>query len=192
VRPRSLLIAATAVAGLALVSVHSRAAGPAPGAAAEAGLRDYAEVYRVLLSPRCRNCHPAGQSPLQGDAGRPHAQNISRTSFTSGLKCTACHRQGNSPQPGAPPGAPSWHMPPANLPMVFEGRSPAQLCAQLKDRAQTGGRRPADLIKHVEHDPFVLWAWQPGPGRQPPPLTHAEFVARVKGWVAAGAPCPTP
>jgi hypothetical protein len=184
-----------AVAGVALgLLAGAGLAMGAPGdrapAQTEAGLRAYADVYRVLLSPRCRNCHPAGQAPLQGDIGRPHAQNVSRRSFTSGLKCTACHRLGNHPQAGAPPGAPNWHMPPAELPMVFEGRSPAELCRQLKDPTQTGGRHAADLVKHVEHDPFVLWAWKPGPRRTLPPLSHADFVSRVRTWVTSGAPCP--
>ncbi|HWN70773.1 MAG TPA: hypothetical protein VNM90_24195, partial [Haliangium sp.] len=131
----------------------------------EAGRAAFDDVFRVLLSPRCRNCHPAGDAPLHGDAGVPHAMNISRRSAEVGLACTACHRERNSAIPGAPPGAPGWHLPGRETPMVFEGHTPASLCQQLKDPAATGGRDLDDLVDHVEHDPFVLWGWQPGSGR---------------------------
>src|SRR5258707_15304687 len=32
----------------------------------------FLEATRVLLHPRCTNCHPDGDSPLQGDAPRMH------------------------------------------------------------------------------------------------------------------------
>ena len=57
----------------------------APTVDAAAGARAFATVARVLQSPRCQNCHPAGDRPLQGDRGRPHRMNISRTSVAAGL-----------------------------------------------------------------------------------------------------------
>lgn len=174
-------------------------AQPAPGPAGkaaptpaelEAARVAFGDVARVLLSPRCRNCHPAGDAPLHGDAGTPHSMNVSRRSAEAGLACTACHRERNSAIPGAPPGAPSWHMPGRETPMVFEGHTPASLCEQLKDPAATGGRDLVDLVVHVEDDPFVRWAWQPGPGRSTPPIAHADFVAATARWAAAGGPCP--
>jgi hypothetical protein len=150
----------------------------------------WGDVARVLLSPRCRNCHPAGDSPLHGDAGVQHSMNISRRSIEAGLHCTACHRERNHAQAGAPPGAPDWHMPDRETPMVFEGHTPRSLCLQLKDPVATGGRGLDELVAHVEHDPFVLWGWEPGPGRSKPPISHADFVARMRQWAAAGGPCP--
>ncbi len=32
----------------------------------------------VFTHPRCQNCHPAGDAPLQGDDSHPHAQNVKR------------------------------------------------------------------------------------------------------------------
>ncbi|RYG03681.1 MAG: hypothetical protein EOO02_07880, partial [Chitinophagaceae bacterium] len=32
----------------------------------------FGEVYKVLVSPRCMNCHPAGDVPLQGDDSHLH------------------------------------------------------------------------------------------------------------------------
>jgi hypothetical protein len=149
-------------------------------------------IYRALESPRCRNCHPAGDAPLQFDDGRPHAMNITRRSEKNGLACATCHRDRNGTRAGQPPGAPHWKLPPDGTPMVFENKTPAELCAQLKDPAQTGGRDLAALIEHVDKDPLVQWGWAPGPGRAPVPVPHDELVAAMRAWADAGAPCPSP
>ena len=165
----------------------------APTVDAAAGARAVATVARVLQSPRCQNCHPAGDRPLQGDRGRPHRMNISRKSVAAGLTCGACHQPTNADRlgvVGGPPGAPHWGLPPAATPMVFQGRTPAALCAQLKDPAQTGGRDLPTLLHHVATDPLVLWAWSPGGRRTPPPVPHAAFVEAFTTWVASGGACP--
>ena len=155
-----------------------------------AGVAAFGVVYRVLESPRCRNCHPAGDAPLQFDDGRPHAMNITRRSAYNGVTCATCHRDKNGTRPGQPPGAPSWHLPPPGTPMIFEAKTPKQLCEQLKDPTQTGGRDLAALIEHVDKDPLVLWGWSPGPGRPPVPVAHDDFVRAMRTWADAGAPCP--
>lgn len=148
------------------------------------------QLYTVLQSPRCRNCHPAGDAPLQGDAGAPHAQNITRRSVSNGLPCSSCHRERNAPSRHGPPGAPGWNLPPAETPMVFEGRTPRELCEQLKDPAQTHGKDLDALVEHIASDPLVRWGWSPGQGRSPPPLTHEETVDAARAWVNLGAACP--
>lgn len=154
----------------------------------EEGVAAFAGVVRVLQSPRCMNCHPDGDVPLQRDEGVPHAMNVSRRSAEAGLPCSTCHRVTGFDVPGLPPANPSWHLPPRN--QVFEGRSPAALCAQLKDPATTGGRDLEALLHHVSEDALVLWGWTPGGGRTVPPLDHPTFVARFSTWISAGAPCP--
>ena len=57
----------------------------------------------------------------------------------------------------------------------------AELCAQLTDPARNGGRDLEALLVHVETEPLVLWAWDPGTrlngeARTTPPLSHQEFV----------------
>jgi hypothetical protein len=116
--------------------------------------------------------------------------NISRKSTSAGLACTACHREANQPQPGAPPGAPGWALPPAAVPMVFERRTPRELCLQLRDPVKTGGRDLAAIREHLANDALVRWAWSPGPGRAKPPIGHAELTRSVEAWIRAGAPCP--
>ena len=38
----------------------------------------FKEAYKVLMHPRCMNCHPSGDAPLQGDDSHIHAQNVTR------------------------------------------------------------------------------------------------------------------
>jgi hypothetical protein len=150
----------------------------------------FSPIAKVLLHPRCLNCHPAGDAPLQGDDSRPHRQNVRRALEGLGTKCTACHLEQGLRGPHLPPAAASWEMPSHAQPMIFEGRSEAALCVQLKARAQNGNRTLAALRSHMQSDPRVLWSFNPGPLRSPPPLTHPEFLARVDEWIRAGAPCP--
>jgi hypothetical protein len=74
--------------------------------------------------------------------------------------------------------------------MGWDDRSPAEICRALKDPARNGERTLPDIVTHMKEDPLVLWAWQPGKRRTPPPMTHPDFVASIEAWVARGAPCP--
>lgn len=164
-------------------------------------------AYSVFMHPRCVNCHPAGDSPLRGEDSRPHAGLRLRRGpdgqgvFT--LKCTNCHQAQNQQGLQMPPGAPNlssvgtldlttprWHLPSAKTPMIFQGRTAAQLCRQILDPRQNGGLTAKQLIHHVATDPLVLWGWSPGEGRTTPPLTHDEFVASLKEWIEKGGGCP--
>jgi hypothetical protein len=155
-----------------------------------AGKAGFMTLYKVLESPRCMNCHPVGDAPLQYDDSRVHGMNITRRSEANGVACATCHRDKNGTRPGQPPGAPGWALPPVATPMIFQGRTPKQLCEQLKDPAQTKGRDIPALIDHVAHDELVGWGWAPGPGRTPVPIPRDRVVAAMKTWFEAGAPCP--
>ncbi len=79
---------------------------------------------------------PKGDAPLQGEDSHLHTQNVLRGSDGKGLlamKCANCHQFKNLPGENMPPGHPEWHLPPANMRMVFEGKTPRQLARQLKD-----------------------------------------------------------
>lgn len=183
-----------AAVGAAVVLVPSSWAGADNSVdAATAGKRAFVDVARVLQSPRCQNCHPDGDAPLQTDRGIRHAMNITRASLEAGLACRTCHQERNSEAlgvPGGPPGAPHWGLPPKENPMIFQHRSLNALCEQLKDPERNGHRDLAALLEHVDHDPLVLWAWRPGGRRTLPPLDHASFVGAFRAWVASGGACP--
>ena len=150
----------------------------------------FTEAGKVLQHPRCMNCHPATERPTQTDGMRPHQPLVVRGADghgAAGMRCTACHHAGNF-DPAHVPGHPDWHLAPAT--MAWQGRSLAQICSQIKDRARNGGRNLAALIHHVSEDSLVGWAWAPGAGRTPAPGTQAQFGVLMKAWAATGAFCP--
>ncbi|MDO3628390.1 hypothetical protein [Mucilaginibacter sp. BT774] len=157
-------------------------------------VRAFMSVYKVLMSPRCMNCHPAGDQPLQGDDNHIHTMNVKRGVDGHGvysMRCSNCHQAENDPGVHLPPGNPKWGLPPANMRMVFQGRTPRQLAIQLLDPKQNGGRTKAQLIDHMTNDGLVGWAWHPGEGRTLPPMTRAAFAAKVRLWIAKGAYVPS-
>jgi len=150
----------------------------------------FVEAGKVFQHPRCRNCHPPGDHPLQGDDGRPHRPVVRRGADglgVPGLRCSTCHPEVNYDAVGMP-GQHGWHLAPRS--MALGGRSLPEICAQLRDVQQNGGRTLAEVVQHVATDPLVIWAWTPGPGRQPAPGTHATFAALMKAWADTGAACP--
>jgi len=156
-------------------------------------VKAFMSVYKVLMSPRCMNCHPAGDAPLQGDDNHIHGMNIKRGADGKGVysvRCSNCHQPENTVGLHAPPGNPKWGLPPANMRMVFQGRSPRELALQLLDPKRNGGRTKAQLIDHMANDGLVGWAWHPGDGRTLPPMSHTAFAAQVRLWIAKGAYAP--
>jgi hypothetical protein len=150
-------------------------------------------VYEVLQHPRCLNCHPAGDAPLQGDASLRHGQNVQRGPDGHGLyalRCDSCHQTSNPSFANLPPGAPNWHLPSPDMPLVFEGLSSPELCAQLKDPARNGHKTPEQLFEHMASDALVGWGWAPGPGRAPVPTPRTEVAAAMRAWIDGGCECP--
>jgi hypothetical protein len=150
----------------------------------------FAELGKVLTHPRCTNCHPAGDRPRQGDESRLHQPPVTRGTDGHGLpamRCSICHQNANF-DPGRMPGHPEWHLAP--LEMAWEGKTVAEICAQIKDPARNGGRKVEDLVHHIGEDTLVGWAWAPGAGRSPAPGTQKQAGALVEAWVKAGAACP--
>ena len=150
----------------------------------------FTELGKVLTHPRCLNCHPAGDRPRQGDVARLHQPPVERGADGFGLpalRCPICHQAANF---GGVPGNPIWHLAPHE--MAWEGKTLSQICAQIKDPAQNGGRSLETLVEHIGEDHLVGWAWAPGPGRQSAPGTQKEAGALVAAWVQTGAACPKP
>src|ERR1700754_2273616 len=76
-----------------------------------ASVAAFMKVYQVLMSPRCMNCHPAGDMPLQGDDSHLHTMSPNRGKDGHGLyamKCANCHQPANTPGAHKPPGNPKW------------------------------------------------------------------------------------
>jgi hypothetical protein len=161
----------------------------------EAGLADWEEIHAVFAHPRCANCHVEDDNPRWSGAHygqtRVHAFNVRRGEDGFGspaMQCSACHSEDNSPILHGPPGAPHWHLAPAE--MAWFDRSSAEICAQIKDPGRNGDRTLDEVAEHVRDDALVGWGWQPGTGREPAPGSADELFEAIERWAANGAPCP--
>jgi hypothetical protein len=150
----------------------------------------FGEMAKVLMHPRCVNCHPPDETPRQGDAHLIHDPPVLRGAANRGvvgMQCNTCHQDHNL-ELARIPGAPGWHLAPPE--MVWLGRTPAQICEQIKDPARNGGKTLAQIQDHLAHDPLVGWGWAPGHGREPAPGTQAALGALAQRWIDSGAACP--
>jgi len=102
-----------------------------PGQPTTGGTKEWRDIYSVLTSPRCLNCHPvesklppvggiyAQDYPRQGDDRHPHVYNVIRgdtmpfqTAENTGIvslgigspiqRCSSCHGTKNDPATGIP------------------------------------------------------------------------------------------
>jgi hypothetical protein len=147
----------------------------------------------VLHNPRCMNCHSKGDFPRQGNDRHRHAMNVRRGPIGDGIAgatCGSCHQDHNIPGQHTPPGAPDWHLPSPEMPMIWEGLTNRQLCELFKDPKQNGGRDVEQIVEHM-NTPLVLWGWNPGEGRTPILMPQSEFLANVRSWASNGAACPS-
>jgi len=152
----------------------------------------FTEAGKVLQHPRCVNCHPAGDTPLQGEMGSAHEPPVKRGRVGMGVvgqRCDTCHLKANY-DPARVPGAPHWRLAP--LGMAWEGLDLAEICEQLKDPARNGGRNLEMIVEHMVEDELVGWGWEPGEGRESAPGTQKVFGELIAAWVEAGAECPSP
>jgi hypothetical protein len=157
----------------------------------------FGEIAKVLTHPRCMNCHPAGDHPLQGADHHEHSPPAWRGDGgvgIAGLYCSACHTEKNFTLVGTDasyksiPGHPRWGLAP--LEMAWEGKTAGQICQQIKDQNRNGGRTLAQLHEHLAHDDLVAWGWSPGEGREPAPGTQAQLGELTQAWIDSGAQCP--
>jgi hypothetical protein len=150
----------------------------------------FLEASRVFLHPRCSNCHPDGEVPLQGMEAVPHEPPVTRGPAdhgVPGLECASCHQDHNV-EGARVPGAPHWHLAPRE--MAWVGKTPGEICAQLQDPERNGGKTLEQIVEHSAHDELVGWGWDPGDGRQPAPGTQVQLGELVAAWVETGALCP--
>jgi len=161
----------------------------------ERSLALFREAGKVIQHPRCINCHPASDHPLQGEDRHPHFPAAMRGPEDMGMPgnyCIACHHETNVTPLAAPhtsiPGHPRWQLAPRE--MAWENKALGEICEQLKDPERNGHRTLAELHEHMAEDDLVGWGWHPGAGRQPAPGTQQILGALVQAWIDTGAACP--
>jgi hypothetical protein len=154
----------------------------------------FAEIGKLLTHPRCMNCHPAGDQPLQGAEHRLHLPPTQRERpGYVGPACASCHTDRNftlhvTASFRSIPGHPRWGLAPAS--MAWQGKSLGDICRQLKDKDRNGGRDLALLHEHIAKDDLVAWGWSPGEGREPAPGNQETAGQLVQAWIDSGAECP--
>lgn len=155
----------------------------------------FVQMHRVLVHPRCLNCHPKGDSPKQGNDAHLHVPPMTRGPLdngAAGMHCDTCHQPANFPASGVP-GAPTWHLAPRS--MAWEGKTPGEICRQMLDRRRNGNKTLEQIVQHLTEDKLVAWGWEPGidvngKAREPVPIPKAEFDRIVQAWAKSGAACP--
>ncbi len=200
------LVASTLVSGISLAQESETATQTLKPASDFEGIADrtaravalFEEAGKVIQHPRCVNCHPAGNNPLQGIDMHVHQPPVSRGDGNigvPGMMCGTCHGAENVDVVGQAdtlksiPGHPLWHLAP--IEMAWEGRTLGQICEQIKDPERNGGKTMDELVEHMAHDSLVGWGWEPGAGREPVPGTQAVFGELIRRWAEDGATCPT-
>jgi hypothetical protein len=156
----------------------------------------FEEAGKVIMHPRCVNCHPATERPLQAwrwcrisprcsRRGRfRHARHDLQHLPRPGER--RAHRAGG--RSGEHPGHPEWHVAP--IEQAWENRTLGEICLQIKDVQRNGGKDMAELVAHMAEDTLVGWGWNPGKGREPVPGTQQQFGEIFKAWADSGAECP--
>jgi hypothetical protein len=150
------------------------------------------QLMPVFRHPRCSNCHGNTPDPFPAD-GEPPKRHMGvidvQASFrnSSTPYCENCHMKG-------------WHQPGVFL--FWTNKTDAEICSSMKQKFAA----PA-FIDHIERDgggvPFIETAFigergldDSGQGlyeaetdkkfvAEPPPGSHAEFIANARGWVQA-------
>jgi len=101
----------------------------------------FEEAGKVIQSPRCMNCHPAGERPTQTDRMTPHQPLVVRgdggMGAPGGLVCSTCHHETNF-DPAGVPGNPKWSLAPVE--MAWQGKTLGEICVQIKDKGRNGGK----------------------------------------------------
>ena len=146
----------------------------------------FTEAAKVIMNPRCMNCHPASDRPTQGNDMHPHSPPVTRGADGGGVPgntCGACHMNRNVPIFAGQqtsfqslPGHSRWGLAP--IEMAWEGKSIGDICRQIKDPRRNGGRDLALLHEHLAHDDLVGWAWNPG-ARSRPRARHPGAAGRT-------------
>jgi hypothetical protein len=152
----------------------------------------FQKAATVLRHPRCINCHIPGDSPLFGATGDVHPMHVKRGADGEGtpvMRCNTCHQETNAAVPHGPPGSKEWRLPSPKARMAWVGLNDQQLCRAITDTRTNGGMTRDKIAAHMATDSRVLWAFDPGPGRDKPPMSEREFVSLIRTWIEKGASC---
>src|SRR5260221_5060117 len=136
-----MVVAFVTCVGLSTGAGIERAAKAADPKLAD-GLTAWEQVYSVLTSPRCINCHTATNYPQQGDDRHRHFANVIRGpegKGVPGLNCVSCHQSANADSTGVP-GGHNWHLAPLSMRWQDENDQPLSSALDTGGAAVRSGR----------------------------------------------------
>lgn len=132
----------------------------------------FSELYPVLQSAKCINCHGMAKRNKNFDLHVARHRFPESTDPAADLmSCQRCHTK----EKGF---ANNWHAPPAE--MDFSGKTVADTCNQLK----TSGFGMDPLRDHLKSDAIVLWAL----ARLD--VKVKDWPEKVDAWIDGGMKCP--
>ncbi|MEO8713364.1 MAG: hypothetical protein ABI405_14625, partial [Parafilimonas sp.] len=82
-----------------------------------------------------------------------------------------------------------WQLPPADMKMVFQGKSAHELALQIMDYDKNGNKNKEQLLEHA-NDELVKVAWNMGAERKPPSLSYEAFKKVWNTWIEKGGYAP--
>jgi hypothetical protein len=109
----------------------------------------FSEAAKVIANPRCMNCHPAGDHPLQGDDHHIHQPVAFRRDANNGvpgLVCATCHSDRNftlsvgEASYQSIPGHLRWALAP--LEMAWEGKTVDEMSSFFPPANPSGSASP--------------------------------------------------
>src|SRR5437764_6991087 len=113
----TLILFATCIGLSTRTNIETGASASAADPKLAEGLAAWEQVYSVMVSPRCINCHTATNYPQQGDDRHRHFANVIRGREgrgVPGMNCMSCHQENNADSTGVPGGA-NWHLAPLSM-----------------------------------------------------------------------------
>ena len=179
------LVSGSSLARAVPGDVSVRSLETSPAARRQVAAAAFMRMVPVIKHPRCLNCH-SDMSFKEVDPEREDHYNSATGVTTNTLvpgnrathpggelsedaKCVDCHTKASDWQLG-----PQW--PAASL---------YRLCLKFKDARGSGKL----LLEHVETDELIKLAFEGMKGQdlppEPPPMSHPEFLAATKAWIAA-------
>lgn len=174
---------------LALLSLSTAAIAQPPQLSS---FQAFQKAATVIRHPRCVNCHIPGDQPLNGADGDVHPMLVKRGvdgQGTAALRCSTCHQETNGELPHGPPGIiKGWQLPSPQNRLAWAGLNDREMCRGILKVMTENGTR-SKIAEYMGTDPRVLWAWDPGPGREKPSMDRLEFVELIKIWIEKGASC---
>ena len=204
----SVLALSAAMAGRVASQDGSGAAGP-PAASLKAvsafdpiadpkarSIAIFEEAGKVLQHPRCLNCHPANDRPLQTLRMIPHEPPVFRgpdDMGAPGMMCSTCHGPANVTVVGQSAGIQSIPGDRTGIGAARHGLGRKIARGDLRAAqgpGPNGGKSLEAIVEHMAGDHLVGWGWHPGKGREPAPGTQQQFGDLAKAWLATGAHCP--